>query len=313
MKTRLPEMARREDRSGPRRRFGFTLIELLVVIAIIAILASMLLPALSSAKAKALRIQCASQLKQLGLGMNLFVTDHTDMYPPAGLHFAGGQMAWDSYIHKYIGGTAPEADLAVGVVDVEYSPKVERCPADREPKVSWIGTPPWFGVRSYAMNSVGTGWSSQYQVSTSGQTYPLPAISHGVGIYWYDNNVAQPDWDARGYKTSAVNDPSGTFMLVEEPMGQQSVGNEWTCICNGPQISDGGAGGCLYQIDLAAKPQNPRQPGGLNQGAGVYKMHGGRFNYLFHDNHVQQLKIEQTVGTGKLSDPRGMWTVFAGD
>ena len=145
------------------------------------------------------------------------------------------------------------------------------------------------------MNSVGKTWSTEWQVSTRGGTYPLPPISMGVGIYWSDNSVAQPDWDARGYKTTVVNDPAGTIMMTELAHGQQCVGNEWTCICNGPQISDGGAGGCLYQIDTSAQPQNPRQPGGLNQGAALYKLHGGRFNYLFHDNHVQMLKIEQTL------------------
>jgi prepilin-type N-terminal cleavage/methylation domain-containing protein/prepilin-type processing-associated H-X9-DG protein len=83
----------------PKGRSAFTLIELLVVIAIIAILASMLLPALAKAKESGKRISCVNDLRQLGLSMQMYIDDNEGYHPPRTINQPGG--SWPSTLLDY--------------------------------------------------------------------------------------------------------------------------------------------------------------------------------------------------------------------
>ena len=84
-----------------QRRGGFTLIELLVVIAIIAILAAMLLPVMANAKGKAHAISCISNLRQIGLAMNLYAEDANGYLP--GTAHSSLSNSWVFSLASYVG------------------------------------------------------------------------------------------------------------------------------------------------------------------------------------------------------------------
>ncbi len=86
-----------------RRRRGFTLIELLVVIAIIAILASLLLPALKSARDAAGRIACQSNMRQISTAMFMYADDFDGQLPPGKTGWYSDGVSWDAFLRGYDG------------------------------------------------------------------------------------------------------------------------------------------------------------------------------------------------------------------
>jgi prepilin-type N-terminal cleavage/methylation domain-containing protein/prepilin-type processing-associated H-X9-DG protein len=209
MVLRFPEaVMRKSNEQKPFVRGAFTLIELLVVIAIIAILAAMLLPALAKAKDQAQQAKCRSDIKELALGMSMYLNEFQDVYPADGSRstYAFQPMDWIYWrsgtatpVYNGVSETIDKSPV-VAYLGTKTSTNLFRCPADINDRDRHAvaenqegGPIYWY---SYSMNGNG--------LNGANVNLGLTSVMENNGTQWYP------------FKNTAVRRPASIINFAEE-------------------------------------------------------------------------------------------------
>jgi prepilin-type N-terminal cleavage/methylation domain-containing protein/prepilin-type processing-associated H-X9-DG protein len=249
-------MKRKIPSSLPGVRRGFTLIELLVVIAIIAILAAMLLPALSRAKEKAQRTQCLNTLKQFGIAAQIYASDFNDYVPSD--YITQGIM-WGNLLAPYIGGkqfTSTGGNLSDDLDRYFASYKFFQCSAVRSPTNNM--KPLHYLVNTLDIPANIANWTSFKEVK---DYHKLSAIPRQVEVVY----ITEINEDKA--KLGMMNDYAGMNVYTPSTTTFNSSGNP------NPALGAGTTGARMMHANE--------------------KRHGGSVNLAFFDSHVESRRLQK--------------------
>jgi prepilin-type N-terminal cleavage/methylation domain-containing protein/prepilin-type processing-associated H-X9-DG protein len=251
----------------PKR--GFTLIELLVVIAIIAILAALLFPVFARAKESAQLRQCASNSKQMGVAIEMYIGDYDNAYPMNRLPDSSHRFGFDwGALH----GSCRDWRRAISTY--LRSREAQVCPNN---KATWIpGYGSYPGLESNHCIGKNTDSPSSHPDWLPNSYAYNGAWFHESVYQWYLSPRSKPTQQA--LKTSMLRSPAELIYILETRMSPPDLG-DWMMV---------------YTCDF---------PGSVSGWSSCFQVHsGGRMNWVFADTHAKTLTFARTIS------PKEYWT-----